>query len=221
MRDDLLRLSALQQVRCGAEAASPDRCDEVPLSPAGRRASPMASVGGDVPQPAASKEEALRTGARRYIGSACKRCGGVVRYAVKHRCVACIAAQSEGRRRRLIAEGCQDFYEIERACRSRNECRAKGRCAPVYRPGELHVCSGPCAICGAHGNRLDHDHATGAVRGTLCDECNRRRVGRLETFYTPAITYLARHGSDALTRLMAFIVEAQLTIAKEDAAYGL
>lgn len=32
----------------------------------------------------------------------------------------------------------------------------------------------PCAICGdAEAPRIDHDHATGAIRGTLCDACNK------------------------------------------------
>lgn len=36
---------------------------------------------------------------------------------------------------------------------------------------------GVCAICGNGNDRgrqlsIDHDHATGAVRGLLCDRCN-------------------------------------------------
>lgn len=32
---------------------------------------------------------------------------------------------------------------------------------------------GQCAICGSGGNlHIDHDHATGAVRGMLCRSCN-------------------------------------------------
>lgn len=32
----------------------------------------------------------------------------------------------------------------------------------------------PCAICGQKRPRMaiDHDHKTGAVRGTLCNTCN-------------------------------------------------
>ena len=42
--------------------------------------------------------------------------------------------------------------------------------------------SRPCAICGVFkdepgkrgsGMHIDHDHATGQLRGTLCDRCNR------------------------------------------------
>lgn len=55
---------------------------------------------------------------------------------------------------------------------------------------------GTCAICGkARGIRrrlaVDHDHKTGAVRGLLCDPCNRVVIGRYDTAaLTRAITYL-------------------------------
>lgn len=60
---------------------------------------------------------------------------------------------------------------------------------------------GCCAICGTSHPQLviDHDHATGAVRGLLCSLCNtgighlRDDRGRVEQ----AAEYLKRHGSAA------------------------
>lgn len=51
---------------------------------------------------------------------------------------------------------------------------------------------GGCAICGIKpGNRrlaIDHDHATGRVRGILCSNCNQG-IGHLRD--TPALLYSA------------------------------
>jgi hypothetical protein len=56
---------------------------------------------------------------------------------------------------------------------------------------------GVCAICaeppGGRWNRLavDHDHATGRVRGLLCTTCNTM-LGRLERRYVATMEYLGR-----------------------------
>lgn len=65
----------------------------------------------------------------------------------------------------------------------------------------LHEQDGVCAICGTHGQdyearlSVDHDHATGEVRGLLCRQCNaglgafRDSLNMLEA----AIGYLEVH----------------------------
>lgn len=51
---------------------------------------------------------------------------------------------------------------------------AKGITPEIYR-AIYNAQGGRCPICGDHYERLDidHDHATGAVRGLLCGLCNR------------------------------------------------
>jgi hypothetical protein len=54
-----------------------------------------------------------------------------------------------------------------------------------------------CAICGSRGSDIkslavDHDHATGKVRGLLCDSCNLG-IGKFKDsteLLTSAINYL-------------------------------
>lgn len=57
---------------------------------------------------------------------------------------------------------------------------------------------GRCAICRIELTRhhIDHDHATGAVRGLLCARCNLG-VGYMERpgFSDAALAYLKKHGS--------------------------
>ncbi|WP_040769159.1 endonuclease VII domain-containing protein [Tsukamurella sp. 1534] len=63
----------------------------------------------------------------------------------------------------------------------------------------LEYQGGCCAICGPRARGItrrlsvDHDHKTGAVRGLLCDQCNRIVIGRYNpTQLGRAIAYLAQ-----------------------------
>lgn len=57
------------------------------------------------------------------------------------------------------------------------------------------ICRGPLR-CGKNGKHIDHDHATGKVRGVLCSECNTG-IGKLRedlTIIARAVEYIARDG---------------------------
>ena len=61
--------------------------------------------------------------------------------------------------------------------------------------------NGTCAICGHDGPRrgtrfhVDHDHESGAVRGLLCDTCNKGigMFGDKRHLLLEAYWYLLRH----------------------------
>ena len=84
--------------------------------------------------------------------------------------------------RRPDCKICRNRGEVDRR-RSSSKARRLARDAsqrwrynlePIHRDALAAAQEGQCAICGTAAGRLviDHDHATGAVRGMLCDSCN-------------------------------------------------
>lgn len=66
----------------------------------------------------------------------------------------------------------------------------EGACAICRRP-EVNTCHGKVIALA-----VDHDHATGRVRGLLCSACNVS-LARVERagFLSVALAYLRQHGS--------------------------
>lgn len=86
--------------------------------------------------------------------------------------------------------------------RYQRECfdRFKYGLEPEHKQAIFDSQNGCCAICGykfgqkTGDMKVDHDHSTGAVRGLLCDLCNRG-LGMFrdsQDNLTKAISYLAR-----------------------------
>jgi len=96
---------------------------------------------------------------------------------------------------------CQDcLLETNRQAQARRQ-----GCTPEQYQALLDKQNGRCAICGApDGHRscrgkkcrlaIDHDHRTGAIRGLLCNSCNRG-LGRFKdsiAILESALRYLKR-----------------------------
>ena len=85
-----------------------------------------------------------------------------------------------------ICKGCDEmkpideFYRHEKSLGGRRRkcrtCIAEGVRKRIYGVSLSEVCemqgSSDCAICGEEAMCIDHDHATGLVRGALCRRCN-------------------------------------------------
>lgn len=119
-------------------------------------------------------------------------------------------SRSDGRDRR---EYYRQYYQQNKE-RLAEQRRARGS---TYRKGEhfkarygitredydlmLEGQGGTCAICGSppKANRLhvDHDHATGRVRGLLCTKCNTSlHYIELPSWLDSALAYLKEHGHE-------------------------
>lgn len=67
---------------------------------------------------------------------------------------------------------------------------------------KLKAQSYSCALCNRHYTNftnslaVDHNHATGNIRGLLCFTCNKMRVGKLNLEWAKAVyEYLLRYDS--------------------------
>lgn len=74
-----------------------------------------------------------------------------------------------------IAKGTAEHKRYQRECYDRHKYKLE----PAHKQALLEKQNGGCAICEyKFGQKIgdmhvDHDHKTGAVRGLLCDLCNR------------------------------------------------
>ena len=89
-----------------------------------------------------------------------------------------------------------EYKRYQRECFDRHRYKLE----PEHKAALLDAQNGGCAICGYRFGqktgdmKVDHDHSTGAVRGLLCDLCNRG-LGMFrdsQDNLTKAISYLAR-----------------------------
>jgi hypothetical protein len=131
-------------------------------------------------------------------------CGGLKRTGSE----ACARCYWEARRRsqafRPIDADEYDFRRISAMRRRERHLLKKYGLTKEAYEDLYRAQSGCCAICGetfisatlTHGwPTVDHDHATGAVRGLLCDLCNKG-LGQFKdspALLTSARTYLERH----------------------------
>lgn len=93
-------------------------------------------------------------------------------------CRVCMAARVRARRQRdPLARSREREYERRPEVRRRNRAyRAARRLGITVAEYEMidAIQGGRCAVCNREHPKLflDHDHATGAVRGLLCPPCN-------------------------------------------------
>lgn len=59
--------------------------------------------------------------------------------------------------------------------------------------GRCAICREPPTGCGVKGLHIDHDHATGKVRGLLCVPCNLRVGAHEDRLHAETMAYIARH----------------------------
>jgi transcription initiation factor IIE alpha subunit len=149
-----------------------------------------------------------RGAARTIDGTPCKRCGGTLRYASSRACVPCdrlrkkIPLTPEQKREKAKKLRAWKDKNRERYLAHRRTSRYK-----IYGLDErgfgalLKAQGGKCPGCERElredkSTNIDHDHATGKVRGLLCMSCNialGMARDSVETLLRLGV-YLEKHG---------------------------
>jgi hypothetical protein len=156
--------------------------DGRPLAPLGRKGSPKVEVvDGKKPCTSCNLSKPLDE----FYRSATHSTGR------QSRCKVCTDERDKGRERPLTPER-QDYYFTKTYGLTLEEVEAM-----KAQQG------GVCAICGTEPERwvVDHDHESGAVRGALCDTCNRA-LG------------LLKDNPDVLLSAAAYLIAQQDVLAK-------
>lgn len=138
-----------------------------------------------------------------YVGQArCKECSKAI---VRARTAAKgdeINAKRRARRQN-DPEHRARLYEIAKNSKSRHPEAVRARNVKATHGITLEeydeYMRGPCGICGGLAAHLDHDHATGFIRGPLCGHCN----------------LMLGHAKDDPTRLAAGIAYLEASAAKQ------
>ena len=117
------------------------------------------------------------------------------------------ASARQGRGYHSYCKACTKAYDAEKYPHGKPRRRARllektyGITLAQYE-AMYSIQQGGCAICGVHKDRLDvdHNHATGKVRGLLCHQCNTAigLLGEDVDALTSAIAYLITHAGQVL-----------------------
>lgn len=106
--------------------------------------------------------------ATQYNGKPCRRCGGTLRRKTNGGCVPCHNAAVSARQRTPAVKQRHQELHLQRTF---------GLSLTDYdvlvtaQGGGCAICFGPPDYFGRF--HVDHDHATGEIRGLLCQRCNR------------------------------------------------
>lgn len=116
------------------------------------------------------------TNPKHYHGHPCVKCSSVLRFAASKRCVAC---NDENNLRNRFGVGRNFVDELWES-----------------QAGVCDICAEPLARR-MGGYALDHNHATGQLRGLLCNPCNVG-IGNFREepkIFAAALAYLEQHRS--------------------------